>query len=213
MIRTLSFLFLILFFASCGKGGGGSDEQQSMSMGENESVELDASSPASSLAQTFDVKASMTGFSATNRDKVLDAIELIKKIVASDEFKKRVLNHTYNGKKTYVNNNGLTNSQIYNKILRGAEVLTPAKNNRMDLVLQTYFTEANVIGYTMANIKTIYMNRRYLSTFETNKVAMNLFHEWLHKVGFGHDSEATARRPYSVPYAIGYIVRDLAAKY
>lgn len=212
MIRTLSFLFLILFFASCGKGGGGgSDEQQLVS--DSESVELDAGTPAPTLAQTFDIKTSMTGFSKTNRDKVLDAIEVIKKIVASDEFKTRVLNHKYNGKKTFVNNNGLTNSQIYSKILRGAEVLTPAKNNRMDLVLETYYTEANVIGYTMANIKTIYMNRRYLSTFETNKVAMNLFHEWLHKVGFGHDSEATARRPYSVPYAIGYIVRDLAAKH
>lgn len=211
MIRTLSFLFLILFFASCGKGGGGSDEQQIVS--DNESVEIDAAAPTPTLALTFDVKASMTGFSTANREKVLDAIEVIKKIVASDEFKTRVLNHKYNGKKTFVNNNGLTNSQIYNKILRGAEVLTPAKNNRMDLVLETYYTEANVIGYTMASIKTIYMNRRYLSTFETNKVAMNLFHEWLHKVGFGHDSEATARRPYSVPYAIGYIVRDLAAKY
>ena len=212
MIRTLSFLFLILFFASCGKGGGGGSDEQRVT--ENESVGVvDTVTPAPSLAQTFDIVAKMTGFSASNEEKVLDAFELIKKVVATDEFKNRILNHKYNGKKTFVQNNGLTYAQIYAKILKASETLTPGNNNRMDLVLETYYTEDPVIGYTKASIKTIYMNRRYLSTFTPNKVAMNLFHEWLHKVGFGHDYEATARRPYSVPYAIGYIIRDLAAKY
>ncbi|WP_408095971.1 hypothetical protein ACJVC5_13090 [Peredibacter sp. HCB2-198] len=219
MTRTFSLLFLFLFLASCGGGGGGGNGASSSQMDANEvdnatqvTDEDAATDPAPTLAQTFDVNARLTGFSAANEDKVQKAIELIKKVVASDKFKSRVLNFKYNGKKRFVDNNGLTNAQIYQKILEGAEKLSPEANNTMDVQLQTYYVDANVIGYTMANIKTIYMNRKYLSSssFPAYKVAMNMTHEWLHKLGFGHDSEATASRPYSVPYGVGYIMRDLA---
>lgn len=216
MTRTLSILFLFFALVSCGGGGGSSSNSKSEQVAadnQDNSSDSNSSTPAPIESSTFDISAKMSNFSKTQEDKVMDAFELIKKVVASDEFKSKVLNKTYNGKKQFVQNNGLTNSQIYKKILEASEKLTPGKNNTMDLVLTTYYTEANVIGYTKASIKTIYMNRRYLSTFQPYQVAMNLFHEWLHKLGFGHDYESTTRRPHSVPYAIGYIVRDLAKKY
>jgi len=40
-------------------------------------------------------------------------------------------------------------------------------------------------------------------------VAGNLAHEWTHKIGFDHKSAAEHD---SAPYAIGYIVDELAAK-
>lgn len=220
MTRTFSLLFLFLFLASCGGGGGGSgsgsptsqiDANEQDTAGQVADDDA-AAEPAPTLAQTFDVNAKLTGFSATNEDKVQKAIDLIKQVVASDKFKSRILNFKYNGKKAFVNNNGLTNAQIYQKILEGAEKLSPSKNNAMDVQLETYYVDANVIGYTMASIKTIYMNRKYLgsSDFPPYKVAMNMTHEWLHKLGFGHASEPTPSRPYSVPYGVGYIMRDLA---
>jgi hypothetical protein len=212
MTRTFSFLFLFLFLASCGKsGGGGSGDSASMA----ELSEADLSSAVAPVqAQTFDIKLNLKGFDRDHEEKIYGAVELIKRVVASDEFKKRVLGKKYKGKRQYVDNNGLSNGQIYKKILEGAEKLTPGKNNTMDLHLEGYYTGANVIGYTMPTIKKVFVNRRYLSksSFKNNQVAMNLTHEWLHKLGFKHAAKMTPSRPHSVPYAVGYIMRDLAKK-
>jgi hypothetical protein len=210
MTRTFSFLFLFLFLASCGKGGSGS----SSGMAELSDAQLESSSVAPVQAQTFEINADMSGFDREQEDKLLDAFDRIKRVVGSDEFKRRVLGHTYKGKKQFVDNGGYSNAQVYKAILEGAEKLTPKKNNAMDLVLETY-TESNiVIGYTMPSIRTIYMNTKYLnrSGFQPNHVAMNLTHEWLHKLGFKHAQNNSSSRPHSVPYAVGYIMRDLAAK-
>ena len=211
MTRTFSFLFLFLFLASCGKGGGGGGGEGSMA--ELTDAEI-ASDVAPVQALTFEVNAKLNGFERAHEEKIYNAIDLIKRVVASDEFKRRVLAKKYNGKKTYVDNNGLTNAQIYKKILEASEALTPGPNNTMDVTLESYHTTANVIGYTMPSIKTIYINKRYLdkSSFTANQVAMNVTHEWLHKIGFKHAYENTANRSHSVPYAVGYIMRDLAKK-
>lgn len=209
MTRTFSFLFLFLFLASCGKGGSGGGSSTSAEISESDL----SSEVAPVQAQTFDINADLSGFDRDQEEKIHQAFDAIKKVIASDEFKARVLGKTYKGKKQYVDNNGLTNAQIYKKLLEGSEKLNPGKNNTMDLHLESYFESANVIGYTMPSILTIYMNRRYLNTFAANQVAMNLTHEWLHKLGFKHAAKMNAARPHSVPYAIGYIMRDLAKKY
>jgi hypothetical protein len=211
MTRTFSFLFLFLFLASCGKGGGGGSD--GVSMAELTDAELSSSS-VPVQAQTFEVNATLKGFERSQEDKIYTAIDLIKRVVATDEFKRRVLNKKYNGKKTYVDNNGLTNAQVYKKILEASENLNPGANNTMDITLESYHTTANVIGYTMPNINTVYLNKRYLdkASFKANQVAMNVTHEWLHKIGFKHAYENTANRSHSVPYAVGYIMRDIAAK-
>jgi hypothetical protein len=213
MTRTFSFLFLFLFLASCGKGGGGGAGNQSKSVAELTDAEV-ASEAVPTQALTFDVNAQLIGFSREHEDKILKGIELVKKVVASDEFKQKVLNHTYKGKKQYVDNGGLTNAQVYKKLLEGAEMLNPEKNNTMDIQLESYYESNIVIGYTMPSILKVFMNEKYLdqSSFQANQVAMNLMHEWLHKLGFKHAQDNSPSRPHSVPYAIGYIVRDLAKK-
>lgn len=209
MTRTFSILFLFLFLASCGKGGGGGSSSGSMA----EISDTDTSEVAPVQAQTFDINAELIGFDRDQEEKIHAAFDLIKKVVASDEFKKRILRKTYKGKKQYVDNGGYTNAQIYKKLLEGSEKLTPGKNNTMDLQLETYFVSERVIGYTMPSIRKIFMNRKYLKTFAPNEVAMNLTHEWLHKLGFKHSAKMNAARPHSVPYAIGYIMRELAKKH
>lgn len=210
MTRTFSFLFLFLFLASCGKGGSGSG---SGSANLSEAEISSSSTPVA--AQTFDINAQMSGFDREQEEKVYKAFDLIKRVVASDEFKRQVLGKTYKGKKQFFDNGGMTNVQIYKAILEGSEKLTPGNNNAMDLSLATYHENANVIGYTKPSIRTIYMNTRYLNkeNFQVNEVAMNLTHEWLHKLGFKHSQNRTAARPHSVPYAVGYIMRGIAKKY
>lgn len=219
MTKSYFFLFMLLSLISCGKSGGGSGSTSvsEASVAELEKQidlgEMSSSTPVPNLALTWDANVSFVNLTRDQEAKVLDAVDLIKQVVASSQFKNKILNYKVNGKKTFVDNNGLSNAQIYQKILEGAEKLMPSKNNKMDITVETYYVDANVIGYTLPSINKIYMNTKYLNKFTPVQVASNMVHEWLHKLGFGHDFEATATRPYSVPYAVGYIVKTLAAKY
>jgi hypothetical protein len=213
MTKSFCFLFLSFFLLSCGKSGGNSSVQSQEALDTVEGSEISTEAPTPNLALTWDAKIKFVDFSRTQENKVLDAVELIKQVIATDEFKNAILNHKYKGKKTFVDNGGLTNAQIYKKILEASERLYPKKNNTMDVTLVTYRVSANVIGYTLPSVNKIWMNTRYLNTFTPRQVASNLFHEWLHKLGFKHDYERTPERPYSVPYAVGYLVKKLAAKF
>lgn len=160
-------------------------------------------------ALTFDTNLSMVDFNLEQEAKIIEASELIKRVVASEEFKDAVINHTYEGVKTFVDNQGLTNIQIYNKFLQGAEKLTPARNNAMDAELELYYENTNTIGYTYPNTKRIWMNTKYFNNYTSSQVAGNLTHEWMHKLGFTHTASYTTSRSYSVPYAVGYIILKL----
>jgi hypothetical protein len=217
MSKTFSILFLFLFLASCGKSGNSNDGSGTIS---NEMFAEDSTSAARSnedvfvpnLAFTFDVNAKLIGFNRNQEYKIETSIDLIKQVVASEKFKRRVLNKTYRGKKTYVDNNGLSNRAIYNRILQGAEKLgNTSRNNTMDLELQLYQdNNSQTVGYTYANVIRVWMNKKFFNAFRPDQVAGNMFHEWLHKLGFTHDVRPTPSRQHSVPYAIGYIIRDLS---
>jgi hypothetical protein len=228
MNKTALLFTLSLLAVSClGSGGGSSSETTAPDVTEAQNprflpeVNTQASNEAIStagilprLALSFNTNVEyLQGFTSSAEDKYDQAVEIVKKVVATEAFRKRVLSHTYNGAKTYANNNGLTNGQIYQTILDAAEKLKPIKNNTLDVGVKLYYQNSTIVGYTNAAISYINVNTKFFNQFDTNEVAGNLFHEWLHKLGYGHDSAATARRPYSVPYAIGYIVRDLGKNF
>lgn len=166
-----------------------------------------------SAMASFDAQIHLVNFPQEQEAKVQKAVELIKKVVTSEEFKTRVLEHTVDGKKTYVDNNGLSNEQIYQKILDGSETLIPGKNGRMDVELELYQQSTNTIGYTYPNTTRIWVNTKYFNKYTPVQVADNLFHEWVHKLGFDHDIKYSKQRNYSVPYALGYLVEELAKKH
>lgn len=216
-------LMMSLLTVSCGKSGGGSSSEQSTqaTTGDSDnsgSIDTpitptpDSNVPA--LALSFKTNVSyLSGFDSADEVKYDEAVAIVKKVVATEAFKTRVLNHTYNGVKTYANNNGLSNEQIYQSVLDAAEKLTPAKNNTLDVGVKLYYENNSVVGYTSGSITYINVNTKFFDQYAANSVAGNLFHEWLHKLGYGHDSAATAQRPYSVPYAIGYIIRDIGKNF
>lgn len=217
MIHKLSILMLMLsLVVSCGKSGGGSggsdNEEVTTASAETTDNTSDGSDEVvDNDAITFDTNIKMYKFTSSGKDKILRAAELIKEVVASAEFKKKVLNHKYNGKKTFVDNGGLSNAQIYQKILDASEKLTPGKDNTMDLELELYTdNSSNTVGYTYPSTIRVWMNNKYFSKNTPALVTTNMMHEWLHKLGFKHAVSATSSRKYSVPYAIGYMVRDLA---
>lgn len=164
-------------------------------------------------ALLFDATVQFTNFSRNDELKVYLAIDIIKKVVASAEFRTRVLNYTYQGKKTFVDNRGLTNAQIYQKLLEGKEDLRPVVDYEMDLDLQLYYSSFNTVGYTYPDGLRIWMNTKFFNSYTPSEVAGNIFHEWLHKLGFDHASSYSVARDSSVPYAIGYLIEELGKKY
>ncbi len=210
MFRTLSFMFVFLFLASCGKSGGGG----SGSGGDTVSLEEIESGVVPSAALNFQVNVRLDNeFTATQEDKIQAASDLIKKVVGSEEFKNRILNHKFGGKKAFNDNGGLSNAQIYKKIIEGSEMLTPGVDNQMDLSLEVYRAANNTVGYTYPSELRVWMNEKFLNANKPYKVTTNMVHEWLHKLGFKHAASSTPSRKYSVPYAVGYLVRNLAQKF
>ncbi|MFL5785321.1 MAG: hypothetical protein ACJ76H_11960 [Bacteriovoracaceae bacterium] len=188
MKKTMLFVFIVLMLISCGRAH------------------------AKSISADFDVRTTLIGFTQKQEDKLNAASKLIRKIVRSKDFKEKVLNHTWEGKKTFAENDGLTNEQVYKKILEGAEKMTDlGPNSTMDLEIELYTDlDSITIGYTYPDISKIYMNRKYYNKFRPFEVADNMMHEWLHKIGFNHAVKPTPERPFSVPYAVGYIVKGIA---
>jgi hypothetical protein len=164
-------------------------------------------------ALTFDISARLFEFEPEDEDKVQKAFEIIKKVVASKEFRDRVLNFTYLGKKQFIDNDGKTNAQIYQMLLDGKEDLTPEGDNQMDLELQLYYSWRSTVGYTTPGELRIYMNTKFFDPYTPSEVAGNVFHEWTHKLGFDHASSYSVARDNSVPYAIGYMIEELGKQY
>lgn len=163
------------------------------------------------LATTWDAQLNFVNFTPVEENKVRQAVEILKKVVASKEFKDRIINFTYRGKKQFIDNAGRSNEEIYYMILEGAERIgNTSKNNMMDVELELYHQTTKTIGYTYPNTVRIWMNKKYFNRYTPLKVADNLMHEWMHKLGFGHEISWSQDRDYSVPYAVGYLVEELA---
>lgn len=227
MKKFLALMLLMsLMTVSCGKSGGGSSSEESTQAATDgstsDSSDNSTTTPTTptptanvpALALSFKTNVSyLSGFTTSDEEKYNEAVAIVKKVVATEAFRTQVLNHTYGGAKTYVQNNGLSNEEIYQDILTAAETLTPTKNNTLDVGVKLYYENSSVVGYTSGSISYINVNTKFFDSYDANEVAGNLFHEWLHKLGYGHDSAATARRPYSVPYAIGYMIRNLGKNF
>ena len=189
MTKTYLFLFTVFYFSTS------------------------ASAAVPNLALTWDTNVTTVGMTSSQEAKIQSAERKMRDVIASDAFRTKILNHTYNGKKTFVDNKGLSNSEIYTKMLEGAEKLKPSKNNTMDMTVKTYYETSTTVGYTMTGSSTINMNTKYLNSYTSNNVSRNMIHEWLHKIGFGHAVSYSTSRNYSVPYAVGRIMEQLAANY
>lgn len=171
-------------------------------------------SPSRAPVDTFEPSGPMrvslgkvTGYSATEQQKLGKATQLMEKVLNSREFRDAVVNHPGFA------DEARSPQDIYAAIRAAKENFTEAADGEVDLNLDlrnlSWFSR-NVVGYTTAGSDTITTNRRFFSGFEPNELAGHLAHEWLHKLGFEHDHGRTAERPNSVPYAIGDLVEQLA---
>jgi hypothetical protein len=167
--------------------------------------------PAKALS--FKTNITLIGFDSTRATKMRRAIEVVRLVVGTEEFRKRVLDHTWNGVKTYVDNRGHSNLTIYNNILDGGESLQPTKNNTMDMEVELYYANNSTVGYTYPNTRRIWVNQKFFDQYNVASVANNLMHEWLHKLGYDHAQTWSTSRDFSVPYGVGRIVGQVGLKF
>lgn len=153
-------------------------------------------------------------------------IDIGLKAINSDEFQDKVVNFKWTETywswfrrksiehNTYYQNNGKSNQQIYDMLMSGTDNIHPLPDGDMDLYLELYYANNGVIGYTSGGTETIFINRKFfipnLGTPRGNAdIVANLVHEYMHKVGFDHSYFNSSVRPYSVPYAVGYLAGDV----
>jgi hypothetical protein len=156
------------------------------------------------------------GFTAGEILKLRASLQLLEKVVNGAEFKARILNHQFNGRTQFANNDGLSNEEILGRILSGVEVKAPEADSEIDLSLAVINSSLwqrfrrSVVGYTDPKSGVIHTYRTFYHAMNPHELAAHYMHEWCHCNGFGHDYYGTPQRPYSVPYAVGSIVSELA---
>jgi hypothetical protein len=141
--------------------------------------------------------------------KLQKAVTLFEKALNSKLFQARVKSHSYGGVKAFIDNASFSNEEVLKIIGNGAELLKPDVDDTANLQLTFFYTRRSTVGYTTKAIMLIKLNTRFFDTFDSAHIAGNLAHEWMHKLGFDHDRHYSEKRDHSVPYAVGYMVRDI----
>lgn len=210
-MKLISSMFLLTFLVSCNQETPPMNVESCLLPGETSDDEelRDCVIPERSDYSAIEVNAFLRDFSLEQEDKMRASLNRLKLVLSSQKFKDRILNHKFNGEFAFNNNNGLTNFEVYEVLMRGAETLDPQVDNELDIDITLYYQDNSTIGYTYASSERIWVNNKFFATNSYGSVGANIAHEWAHKLGFGHSFQRTATRKYSVPYAVGSIAKEL----
>lgn len=105
----------------------------------------------------------------------------------------------------------LSPGQVFETIMSGAEKLSPEIDGEADISVTLDARDAgSVIGYTYPNTRMQWIYASFFGRATPADIAGNLAHEYCHKIGFEHEFNFTSLRQYTVPYAIGYLTREIA---
>jgi hypothetical protein len=142
----------------------------------------------------------MKDFSFNDTKKYKSSVRLLEEAINSKEFYKLFMELELSSDK------GMTNQQIYDLMMSGAEVLDPIVDNEADIFITMYYSNNSTVGYTYPHTKEKWINKKFFDEYDASQIAKNLIHEYMHKLGFGHVS---SREHTSVPYAVGFLIEDL----
>ncbi len=143
---------------------------------------------------------------------------ILEAVLNSEELEARVLNFEWDGKRQFAST-AISNGEVYHSIRVGHELAYEGEEHSLDIENEIYWPFAlwfwkkwSVVGYTLPDSPRIWTNGNWFYRMTDAELAGHFVHEWLHKIGFGHDFNRTAKRPYSVPYGVGGIIEDIAVR-
>lgn len=110
MKKELLSIMLLFSLIACGKSGGGGGGAPSEEALDSDITEITSPSggnsgssssvPAKALNFKTNVKY-LSGFSSADKTKYNKAVAIVKKVVATEAFRRQILNHKFNGKKGF----------------------------------------------------------------------------------------------------------------
>ena len=176
---------------------------------------------------------SITGGTESSKSMFKDGVNKAIEIINSQEFKDAVINYSWKDVKGNIHNNFyqnkstytelpsgkiieryLSNQEIYDLIMTGWDQFHQTEDGDLDLQATIYYKAwSSAVGYTYPDTFATWINQKFWTGSYENIVAMisgNVTHEYKHNLGFDHDYDWTIYRDFSVPYAIGTIVHQLA---
>lgn len=172
---------------------------------------------APTLALTLKV-ADRDNLTTVQTRKLDQAVTIVNQVINGHEFRSRVLAFRFEGRERFAQANGLTNAQVYDVLMSGAELFPKrsAADQVADLRVSIYHPPwyksfGPATAFTSPGDAYLHIYNRYFDGAALSELSATLIHEWSHKLGFDHDSESTSRRPYTVPYGLGTIVSQIVA--
>jgi len=157
-------------------------------------------------------------FNDEEDQKMDKALELLTIVINSDAFRRSILNFEYDNKKQFSRNyvdlsTPLSNQEVYELFMSGKESTNGVANNVLDLRWKiSAKCPDSAIGTTFNRQRTE-TYRCKLEEMSAESFAGHIAHEYCHYLGFTHTKKYIVSRPYTVPYGIGKIVRDLCGAY
>lgn len=111
-------------------------------------------------------------------------------------------------------NDGKTPEDVYTNLKLGRETLSGDADYDADVFLDVdlRWNNGNVIGYTYPNTQWQWIYRKIITNWDEADIASNIAHEWAHKMGYDHAYKWHETRQYTVPYAFGYKIGDIATR-
>lgn len=176
-------------------------------------------------------------YSGKELEKLNKCVEVLTKVINSNEFKNRVLSFSHyqttcTGRLWWKKCNQrliegfrfedadgflidkLTNQQVLDIIMSGKESLSSDVDHEIDLnIIVTTDIDEGVLGYTYPDTMKQWVAKWYFNSSSIPELCNNIMHEWTHKLGFDHAFNNHSLRRSTVPYAIGDIVEELAELY
>lgn len=152
------------------------------------------------LSWSVTLKPTLDGTDQIRFAKYMESVVAAEKVVNSAGFRARVGAMVFTSTK-------MSGLQVLQKMDEASEILKPGKDGIWDWKVGFYYKKGTrVIGWTNAGIMTVWVNKHKFDSMELAEISANVVHEYLHKIGFDH---ASAKDHKSVPYALGYLVRDM----
>lgn len=140
------------------------------------------------------------------RDLYIRGAHECVRVVNTLEFKWAIL------QAKFTETRGLTNQEIYERILSGSDKDHEA-DFMLDIYVKSYHKKNRTLGYTYMSTFKTWVNRRYLADLDPENpddvrhLAGHIMHEACHNMGFRHEHTHHT----SVPYVVGRIIRNLQA--